>query len=58
MSYKRWGVHTKYGGEVQKEEPPDRQGARYHLLVVEFNTTPNAHPEVMRKWAEKINVSE
>ena len=36
MSYKRWGVHTKYGGEVQKEEPPDRQGARYHLLVVEY----------------------
>lgn len=33
MSYKRWGVHTKYGGAVQKEEPPDRQGARYHLLV-------------------------
>jgi len=27
-------------------------------LVVQCNTTPNAHPEVMSKWAEKIQVSE
>ncbi len=45
-------------GEHRKEKPRSFFRNYGVNLVVEFNTTPNAHPEVMRKWAEKINISE
>lgn len=46
-----------------KSEPPKKKPLpscedNGFYLVVQCNTTPNAHPEVMSKWAEKIQVSE
>lgn len=45
-----------HGASPKQKTPADED--RGFQMVVQCNTTPNAHPEVMSKWAEKIQVSE